>query len=536
MTKLGMTLLAIMALLAAGQTRGADWATIEIASGTLAVQPRVDAESISVAIAGPNGFALSRTFGRGEAPTLALPDTLADGIYFYDVRLNPAGRQREAAEVGGSAKPSPAVAAQSGHFNVRAGVVSAPDATAREPRQTRTGGARATPSGEAPAPPQPDDFLINDDLVVVGSTCSGFDCVNNELFGLENFLGKQNNNRLRMDDTSVAGGFPATDWQLRFNDDSSGGLNRFAVEDLTGARLPLSIVAGAPNNSVFVDTAGNVGLNTGAPVVELHMVDGDTPDLRLEQDGSSGFTPQTWDVAGNESSFFIRDVTNGGALPLRVRTGVPSSALDILGPSGNVGLGTSSAAASLHVFRNNASAQLRVEEATASTASRNLLRIVNNGASTFRFDNTATGLLWGFGSLGSGNFFIGATPGQPLAMQVTSAGNMIITGAYSSTSDRDAKTDVAEVDAQDVLARVAALPLSTWRFKQATERHIGPMAQDFAAAFGLGSDDKHIALGDVSGVALAAIQALKAQLDDRDVQLRALHERLAALEAAVKQE
>lgn len=266
------------------------------------------------------------------------------------------------------------------------------------------------------------------------------------------------------------------------------------------------------------------------------MVTGDTPGLRIDQDGSAGFSPQIWDVAGNESNFFVRDVSNGSTLPLRIRPAAPSSSIDVLGTSGNVGMGTGSAAASLHVFRNNATAQLRVEEAAAATASRNLLRIVNNGASTFRFDNSASGLLWGFGSLGSGNFFIGATPGQPLAMQVTTAGNMIITGTYSSTSDRNAKTDVAEVDAHDVLERVAALPVSTWRFKEATERHMGPMAQDFAAAFGLGSDDKHIAPADVSGVALAAIKALKAQLDDKDAQLRALQERLATLEAAVAKE
>lgn len=531
-----MSLFAVAALATAGTSRAADVAAVEIAGGVLAVQPRASADSISVRLSGPNGYSLTRTFGRGESPALDLGESrLTDGLYFWEVRLNPPARQRAAGEEGGSSASGAEAQAVSGHFDVRGGAILAPDASAREPRAARTaGGTRAAGPGEAPAPPQPDDFFINDDLVVVGSTCSGFDCVNNEVFGFENFLGKQNNNRIRMDDTSTSAGFPANDWQLRFNDDASGGLNRFAVEDLTGARIPMSIVAGAPNNSVFVDSAGNVGLNTAAPLTELHVVDGDTPDLRLDQDGSSGFTPYVWDVAGNEANFFIRDVTGGNTLPLRIRPSAPSDSLSVFGGSGNVGVGTGTPAASLHVFRNNATAQLRVEEATATTASRNLLRIVNNGASTFRFDNTASGLLWGFGSLGSGNFFIGATPGQPLAMQLTTAGNMIITGMYSSTSDRNAKADIVEVDPQQVLDKVAALPLSTWRYKQAEERHLGPMAQDFAAAFGLGADDKHIAPADVGGVALAAIQALKQQLDAKDALIRELSERLAALEAQVK--
>lgn len=535
MTKLGLSLVAVTALAAAPGMHAADPAEVDASGGVLLVQPRASADSISVTVSGPGGYSLSRTFARSEAPALPLAENgLADGLYFYEVRLNPPARQRAAGEEGGGTAPSAPAVVQSGHFSVRGGAVVLPDLNAREPRAARA--PRGAGSAEAPAPHQPDDFFINDDLVVVGSTCSGFDCVNNEVFGFENFLGKQNNNRIRMDDTSASAGFPNNDWQLRFNDDASGGLNRFAVEDLTGARIPMSILAGAPNNSLFVDASGRLGVRNGAPVQTIHMVTGDTPGLRIDQDGSSGFTPQVWEVAGNESNFFVRDVTGGNTLPLRIRPGAPSSSIDVLGTSGNVGLGTGSPSASLHVFRNNATALLRVEEATATTASRNLLRIVNNGASTFRFDNTASGLLWGFGSLGSGNFFVGATPGQPLAMQLTTAGNMIITGMYSSTSDRNAKTDIAPVDPQAVLERVAALPVSTWRFKQADERHMGPMAQDFSAAFGLGMDDKHIAPSDVGGVALAAIQALKQQLDGKDALIRELSERLAALEAQVKQQ
>lgn len=84
--------------------------------------------------------------------------------------------------------------------------------------------------------------------------------------------------------------------------------------------------------------------------------------------------------------------------------------------------------------------------------------------------------------------------------------------ALPSSSDRNMKTEISPVDARAVLAKVAALPIATWSYRgsqgTAGPRHLGPMAQDFRAAFGLGDDDRHIAPVDASGVSLAAIQGL----------------------------
>ena len=55
----------------------------------------------------------------------------------------------------------------------------------------------------------------------------------------------------------------------------------------------------------------------------------DTPGLRLLQTGDGGFMPQTWDIAGNEANFFVRDLTAGSRLPFRIRPGAPTSSLDI---------------------------------------------------------------------------------------------------------------------------------------------------------------------------------------------------------------
>jgi hypothetical protein len=93
---------------------------------------------------------------------------------------------------------------------------------------------------------------------------------------------------------------------------------------------------------------------------------------------------------------------------------------------------------------------------------------------------------------------------------------------FNSTSDRNAKEKFTAVSSRDVLDKVAGLPITEWSFKQDPDtRHIGPMAQDFYAAFNVGMDDKHIATVDEGGVALAAIQGLNQKFESENATLRA---------------
>jgi hypothetical protein len=104
-------------------------------------------------------------------------------------------------------------------------------------------------------------------------------------------------------------------------------------------------------------------------------------------------------------------------------------------------------------------------------------------------------------------------------------------GAWANLSDRNAKEDFTPVTPTQVLSAVAALPITQWSYK--TEhgvRHVGPMAQDFHAAFGLGEDDKHITTVDEEGVALAAIQGLNQKLKEKDGEIQELKQRLEKLE------
>jgi hypothetical protein len=89
------------------------------------------------------------------------------------------------------------------------------------------------------------------------------------------------------------------------------------------------------------------------------------------------------------------------------------------------------------------------------------------------------------------------------------------------------------VDPQAILAGVARLPVARWHYRgaEAEGAHLGPAAEDFFAAFGLGSDARYIATVDADGVALAAIQGLHEVVRAQRAEIEALEARLAALEA-----
>jgi hypothetical protein len=105
-------------------------------------------------------------------------------------------------------------------------------------------------------------------------------------------------------------------------------------------------------------------------------------------------------------------------------------------------------------------------------------------------------------------------------------------GAWTNASSRTFKEGFAAIDPADVLERVLALGISRWSYIGSGEgEHVGPMAEDFHAAFGLGHSEKQIATVDADGVALAAIQGLNAKLEAENAALR---EEMAALRALVE--
>ncbi|RWG76771.1 YadA-like family protein [Mesorhizobium sp.] len=233
------------------------------------------------------------------------------------------------------------------------------------------------------------DNVVADDQIVQGSLCVGLDCVDNEAFGFNTIIVKENNTRIYFDDTSSTAGFAANDWALIANDSAGGGANYFGIQDATSNRMVFRVNAGAPENALYVSSSGNLGLGTSSPALGLQITRGDTPAIRLEQTNASGFTAQTWDIGANEANFFVRDTTNGSLLPFRIRPGAPTSSLDIAA-NGNVGLGTASPDSKLHVY--GSSSQDTFETIGVSSAA------------------SADGLTMGYGgaSLGVGTSLINA--------------------------------------------------------------------------------------------------------------------------------
>lgn len=102
------------------------------------------------------------------------------------------------------------------------------------------------------------------------------------------------------------------------------------------------------------------------------------------------------------------------------------------------------------------------------------------------------------------------------------------------SSDRNIKTDFSIIDEQEILRKVANLQIESWSYTDRDQgvRHIGPMAQDFKAAFNVGGSDKVIDMVDANGVILAAIKALNSKLEEKDSQIESLIAALSELREA----
>lgn len=358
------------------------------------------------------------------------------------------------------------------------------------------------------------DAVVNDDQIVRGSQCVGIDCADGESFGFDTVRLKENNLRLGFDDTST-GAFPANDWELTANDSASGGASFFGIRDVTGNRNPFRVDAGAPDNALHVDPQGDLALGASSADLDLQIKRTDTPGVRLEQDNSGGFTAQTWDVAGNEANFFVRDLTNGSRLSFRIRPGAPTSSLDIRS-NGAVGVGTASPAQPLHVQRSDGSARLLVDEQLATAAERVLADLSNNGPATLRFtDRSADAPEWLAGQTAGGDFALRPeTGGAPTTLRLTAFGDVRAAAAFGQNADPAAAENEQPVDEAATLAALRSLPLATREFTAdpSNARHLWPSGAAFRTAFGLGADDGVTAPSDLAGVALASVKALDARV------------------------
>lgn len=367
----GSMLLVCLSTLAFGQENKRPRMANLSANGSIARWSVVVANSGgTLTVAAPDGQIFRKEFAAGANPEFSIFDKdgskLADGNYNYEIRFSPvlASDTKEKLALARKAGDADATVrdlqkkgllpnqpmVESGSFAIVNGsLIVAGLIEESQPGRKPVASQRVLPQGASNTEVRllnhrvalrpMFDQVIPDDLIVQGSICAGFDCLNNESFGFDTVRLKENNLRIGFLDTSVSP-FPTNDWQLTANDSASGGANRFSIDDITGAKTPFTISAGAPTNSLFVSSGGDIGVRTSTPVLDFHANSSDTPGVRLEQNNSGGFTAQTWDMAGNEANFFVRDLTGGSTLPFRIRPGAPTSSIDIAS-SGDVGIGTS---------------------------------------------------------------------------------------------------------------------------------------------------------------------------------------------------
>jgi hypothetical protein len=415
---------------------------------------------VTMTVLAPDGRAFRKEFPAGTSPEFRLTDKLGerlpDGAYAYELRLTPVlsasaketlkaarGKDDDAEAVRAARKPVlPAPLVDSGTFSILNGAIVVAGA------QEETGARPASKSSERPRLPgmalgnagtrnqqhhplliaMPDQ-VIPDDLIVQGSACVGLDCVNGEVFGFDTIRLKENNTRFQFDDTSVAP-FPTNNWQIRANSSASGGASFLGFVDQgangnseTGTIL-FGVEAGAPANSIRVSSTGKVGLRTGTPVLDVHANTSDTPAIRLEQNSGGGFTAQTWDIAGNEANFFVRDVTGGSRLSFRIRPGAPTSSIDISG-DGRVGIGIASPQKALDVVRSGADttanhAAIKVRTTSTTTGFGPGLIVDGSSMTSGRSWSVFTsGSNDGVGAVGTFSIFDGTALASRLAIDST---------------------------------------------------------------------------------------------------------------------
>jgi len=483
--------------------------------------PQSEYAGLRLTVSGPDGNTWQNSFDANEAPQLDLSalGSAVDGLYTWELRATPmvdqvkiTGQSRTS-EAGTRVRskdlPSRDSLVQSGSFRVLNGTIVQPAAEQDAPGLViDTPGVDSATAGLERATAA--DNVILDDQIVDGSLCVGMDCINGENFGFDTIRLKENNLRIHFQDTSNSGSFPTRDWRLVANGNQNGDPEYFSIQDAGTSRDVFYVEADAPSHALHVDSAGGgrIGVKTSAPVVDIHVVEGNTPTLRLDQDGSDGFNPQVWDIAGNETNFFIRDVSNGSALPFKIFPGADTNAL-VIDAESKVGVGIQNVTENVQLQVNTAKPNAALFR---STDGNNVAFLLIENANSTDFNQTG---------VGSFNDSLILRAGDATRLTVEADGSLTsdtgasltVGGVWTDASSRALKHDITELSADDAMATLEGLSPVTYRYNvDPAEQYVGFIAEDVPDLVAM-NHRKGLAPMEIVAVLTQVVKQQQAQID-----------------------
>ena len=480
----------------------------------------------------------THTFGPGVSLDADLAQIagghLADSRYTYEIRfVLESVDTGEAEEAMGALQPL--MFTTSGSFIVEDGAIAevrVPGSTAQQPvARDDDSKLMASDSGDA----TPMDVTDSGDLAIGGYGVFGSDSTSDVLPGKVRILPPSTSPDAftNLEVRSFADNEDSYGWHF------STQFGDFAVQRqrVSDSKVPvLGIEEDARQHSLAIDEDGRIGLGTITPEAGLHLVNTDLGNgarMLFERGGND------WVTGPYSSNRFIISKDGSSSPSNQVfRIYNTAEASNLVLRNGHVGVGTASPNQSLHVRRTDGSAQVLVEERASGNAT--LFRLISQGAVRFRMDANDGDDSWDFRTTFGGNAFsISNVATGSAEMVVRRGGDAEFAGDVTAngvllTSTREAKTDFAPLDVNDVLNRLSKLEISQWRYKHESEDtvHFGPVAEEFHEIFGL-SNGTHLNVIDTNGITFAAIQALNEQKKTLEAENAELLRRLERIERAM---
>ncbi len=350
---------------------------------------------------------------------------------------------------------------------------------------------------------------------VVGATIAGG--------GATNYFGSASTNSVAADFGSIGGGFQNNIQTNAAYSTIGGGVYNIIQTSATSSTIGGGFQNNIQANAAYSTIAGGIGNYILANYATI-------PGGAYNTATNFAFAAGTQAKAIHTGAFVWADLIGPVFGSFADFTSTASNQF-LIRASGGVGIGTNNPHGALEVVvAPGQSLQFRQDGGVAPG-----LNIATTGgnAGTLRLRNTLE--IWpSDNATRAGKVDVRGTNGAP-AITLDGSNGRVTCVTLSQTSDRAAKENFVPVNARDVLRKVASLPLSRWNYKQdAATPHLGPMAQDFHAAFGLGADDRHIATVDEGGVALAAIQGLHQLVTEKDARIQRLEADLTELKTLVQ--